>query len=118
MGFTVLSKYKNEPIFEGMIIDYTVSPLLRIPLKWKTRITQVNHYKSFTDFQENGPYKYWNHYHEFVVNEKGVLMKDTVDYELPLGILGTIAHWLLVKNKLAKIFNYRYEILEEIFNKK
>ncbi len=117
MAFTVLTEHKNEKIFEGMIIDYTVSPLLGIPLKWKTRITEVIPNKSFTDFQEKGPYKLWKHYHEFIANEKGVLMKDKVDYELPMGFLGNIAHALFVKKKLEKIFNYRFQILENLFNK-
>lgn len=116
MNFTVLSKYRNQPIFEGMIIDYIVSPLFNIPLKWRTRITQVDKNKSFTDFQEKGPYKLWNHHHEFIPNQNGVLMKDTVDYELPLGFLGKIAHTIIVKDKLNKIFDYRYKILEERFN--
>lgn len=117
MGFTVLSDFENEPIYEGMLIDYTVSPILGIPLKWKTRITQVDATKSFTDFQQKGPYKYWNHFHEFIPNAEGVVMKDTVDYELPLGVLGTMAHWLFVKNKLASIFDFRYQILEQQFRK-
>ncbi|WP_313581786.1 SRPBCC family protein [Chishuiella sp.] len=116
MNFTVLSKYRNQPIFEGMIIDYIVSPLFNIPLKWKTRISQVDKNKSFTDFQEKGPYKLWNHHHEFIPNQNGVLMKDTVDYELPLGFLGKIAHAIIVKDKLNKIFDYRYKILELRFN--
>lgn len=116
MNFKVLTEYDNTQIFEGMIIDYTVSPLLHIPLKWRTRITQVEWNKSFTDFQEKGPYKYWNHFHEFIPNESGILMKDTVNYELPLGLLGTLAHSIFVKNKLSDIFNYRYQILEKMFN--
>ena len=116
MAFTVLSEQKTNKIFEGMIIDYTVSPLLGIPLKWKTRITSVIPNKSFTDFQEKGPYKLWNH-HQFIPNEKGVLMIDKVDYELPFGVLGNIAHALFVKKKLEKIFNYRFQILENLFNK-
>jgi ligand-binding SRPBCC domain-containing protein len=44
-------------------------------------------------------------------------MKDTVDYELSLGFLGEIVHNLFVKSKLEHIFNYRYQILEERFNK-
>ena len=117
MAFTVLSEQKTNKIFEGMIIDYTVSPLLGIPLKWKTRIISVIPNKSFTDFQEKGPYKLWNHHHEFIPNEKGVLMIDKVDYELPFGLLGNIAHALFVKKKLEKIFNYRFQILENLFNK-
>lgn len=116
MAFTVLTDYKTEKIFVGMIIDYTVSPLLGIPLKWKTRITEVVPNKSFTDFQEKGPYKLWNHHHEFIAHEKGVLMKDTVDYQLPLGVLGTIAHNLFLRKKLEGIFNYRYHVLEKKFN--
>lgn len=118
MDFTVLSDCANKQIFEGMVIDYTVSPLMKIPLKWKTIITHVENNKSFTDFQKKGPYKYWNHFHEFIPNENGVLMKDTVDYELPFGFLGEIAHGLFVKKKLTDIFDFRYSILEELFNKK
>lgn len=117
MGFTVLSDYNDKPIFEGMIIDYTVSPILKIPLKWRTRISQVQLNRSFTDFQEKGPYKYWNHFHEFIPNKEGVLIRDTVDYELPFGILGNIAHRVFVKKKLAHIFDFRYDVLEKLFNK-
>lgn len=114
MGFTVLSDY-SEQIAEGMIIDYTVSPLLKVPLKWRTRITHVAPNKSFTDFQEKGPYKYWSHFHEFIPNKDGVLMKDTVDYELPFGFLGKMAHLLFVKKKLKDIFDFRYGVLEKLF---
>lgn len=118
MGFTVLTKDTDQELYEGMIINYTVSPLFHIPLKWQTRIKQVNRDKSFMDFQEKGPYKYWNHFHEFIPNDKGVLMKDTVDYELPLGFLGTIVHRLLVQKKLKNIFDFRYQVLEKMFNSK
>ncbi len=117
MGFTVLTDYNSEQITEGMVIDYIVSPLLKVPLKWRTRITHVEPNKSFIDFQEKGPYKYWNHFHEFIPNKDGVLMKDTVDYELPYGFLGKIAHRLFVKKKLAHIFDFRYSVLEKLFNK-
>lgn len=119
MGFTVLSGFNDDDaIYEGMLIDYTVSPLFGVPLKWQTKIIQVDYLISFTDFQEKGPYKLWHHHHEFLPNEKGVLMKDTVDYELPFGFLGTIVHALLVKNKVKSIFDYRYQVLEKMFNSK
>ena len=117
MNFVVLTKLSDSEIYPGMEIEYTVSPLFHIPLKWKTRITQVDFHKSFTDLQEKGPYKYWKHFHEFFPDEKGVLMKDTVDYELPFGILGALAHGLLVKKKLNNIFNFRYRVLQDNFNK-
>lgn len=116
MGFIVHTQnLNNQSIYEGMEIDYTVKPLFKIPLKWTTIITQVDFQKSFTDFQKKGPYKYWNHFHEFFPNENGVLMKDTVDYELPFGFIGTIAHQLLVKQKLNNIFDYRFQYLKRNF---
>ncbi|HFK5586355.1 TPA: hypothetical protein ACGZ92_002566 [Elizabethkingia anophelis] len=118
MKFIVLSDLKNTPIYEGMEIDYLVSPVLGIPLKWKTMITQVNYQKSFTDLQAKGPYRYWNHYHEFIENDKGVLMKDSVDYELPFGFLGKLAHSLFVHKRLKSIFEFRYNFLEGYFNQK
>ncbi|WP_284463620.1 SRPBCC family protein [Chryseobacterium sp.] len=118
MNFVVLSDVQDEAIFKGMKIDYTVSPVLGIPMRWKTVISQVEDYKSFTDFQKEGPYKHWNHFHEFIPNDNGVLMKDTVDYELPMGVLGKMAHQLFVKQKLKSIFDFRYRVLNDLFNNK
>ena len=114
MKFLVKTDLPDENIHEGMIIDYKVSPLLGIPMRWRTRITQVEERKSFTDFQEKGPYKLWNHFHEFIPNEQGVLVKDTIDYALPMGFLGKIAHTLMVRKKLQHIFDYRHRILEQL----
>lgn len=118
MNFVVRTQLSDDEIYEGMLIDYYVSPLLGIKLKWQTEITEVNFQKSFTDFQKKGPFKLWNHFHEFILNDKGVLMIDTVNYELPFGFLGEIAHSVMVKKKLEHIFDYRFKILEKTFNKK
>ncbi len=88
MGFTVLTEMENDEIDEGMLIDYYISPLFGIRMKWQTEITHVDFQKSFIDFQKKGPYKLWNHHHEFIPNEYGVLMRDTIEYELPVGFLG------------------------------
>lgn len=116
MKFIVATDLINESIYEGMIIDYKVSPLFGICIKWRTIITHVDEKKSFTDYQQKGPFKLWNHFHEFVSNEQGVLIKDTVNYKLPLGFIGDITHSLIVRKKLNYIFNYRYQVLEKMFN--
>ncbi|REC76764.1 hypothetical protein DRF60_12780 [Chryseobacterium elymi] len=118
MNFIVLTTMENDEIYEGMLIDYYVSPLFGIKMKWQTVIIRVDFQKSFIDFQKKGPYKLWHHRHEFIPNEKGVIMKDTIDYELPMGFLGEIAHSLFVKKKVEYIFDYRYAVLERMFNKK
>lgn len=57
-----------------------------------------------------------NHFHEFIPNKEGVLIKDKVDYELPFGVLGNFVHRVFVKRKLAEIFDFRYGVLEKLFN--
>lgn len=116
MKFKVLTEVSDQEIYEGMIIDYQVSPLFGIRMNWKTEITEVIFQKSFTDFQLSGPYKLWNHRHVFTPKDNGVLMEDTIDYEVPFGFLGEIAQKLIVGRKVAAIFDYRCKILDEMFN--
>ena len=68
--------------------------------------------------QTKGPYKEWRHEHTFVEVEGGTLMRDRVQYELPLGILGTIAHRLIVARQLKEIFDYRARRIGKLFAKK
>jgi len=114
MKFHVVSA-ADQVLYEGMIIDYYVSPLLGIPLKWRTLITHVDPLKSFTDYQVKGPYRYWNHLHEFIETDQGVLMKDTVVYELPLGVVGDWVHSIYIRRKLHHIFDYRFSVLQDMF---
>ena len=46
----------------------------------------------------------------------GVAMEDIVDYKLPLGPLGWLAHVFFVRAKVKQIFDYREKALNEIFN--
>jgi len=114
MGFDVLTEVP-EKMYEGLMIEYRVRPLLGIPMNWITEITHVNEHHFFVDEQRKGPYRIWHHEHHFETVDNGVLMSDIVSYELPFGILGKIAHPILVQRKLNEIFDFRFEIVEEIF---
>lgn len=118
MNFRVLDNFGNQKeIYEGMLINYHVSPLLGIRLKWQTEITHVNHKVSFVDTQKKGPYKLWEHRHEFIQEGDTIRMNDKLRYQLPFGILGKWMHRLVVRKKLNHIFDYRYDVLETILNK-
>jgi hypothetical protein len=45
-------------------------------------------------------------------------MKDTVVYDLPWGIFGSIVHTLIVRSKLKNIFDYRFKILDNLFSQR
>lgn len=117
MGFKILTELNGKEIHDGMLIDYTVKPLLGIAMHWQTKICSVEKHKVFADTQLKGPYKSWEHTHTFEKINNGVLMKDIINYELPFGFIGDIAHTLLVKKKIENIFAYRKSVLEKIFIK-
>lgn len=116
MGFETLSKVP-EKMYPGLFIHYKVSPLFGIKMNWTTEITYVQEPNYFVDEQRVGPYAIWHHEHHFKAIEGGVEMLDRVNYKVPLGILGKIAHPIVVKSKLEEIFNYRVQRVEEIFGK-
>jgi ligand-binding SRPBCC domain-containing protein len=113
MGFEIISKHHGEKMYAGQIIEYTVKPLLGIPLYWMTEITQVVENEFFIDEQRYGPYSLWHHQHHFKAIEGGVEMTDIVHYRIPFWVLGDIANSILVKNELRKIFAFRFEAAEQ-----
>ena len=117
MGFNITSKNLAEEMYPGMVITYKVSPLFGLKLDWMTEITQVNKHKYFVDEQRVGPYKIWHHQHHFKAIKGGVEVTDIVDYVVPFGILGKIAHPIIVKPQLNKIFQFREERIVELFGK-
>lgn len=115
MNFTVTSQGAEDPMYAGMIITYKVCPFLGIPMTWVTEITQVEKERFFVDEQRVGPYRLWHHEHHIEAIPGGVLMRDQVSYQPPLGILGDLAHSLWIRKQLQAIFQYREKALIEIF---
>jgi len=115
MGFDITSKSPAEKMYAGMIISYTVSPILGLKTTWDTEITNIDEKKYFIDEQRVGPYSLWHHQHIIEPIDNGVLMTDIVSYKPPLGFIGAIANFLIIKNKLQDIFEYRTKAIEKRF---
>lgn len=97
------------PMAPGTIIDYRLA-LFGLPFRWRTRIDAFEPLVRFVDTQVRGPYRRWEHTHAFAdAPGGGTLVTDRVVYELPLGRLGDVAHSLLVRRALARIFDFRRE---------
>jgi hypothetical protein len=90
----------------GTRIDYRLS-LFGVPFRWRTRIAAWQPGVRFVDVQERGPYALWHHTHTFADVEGGTQVSDRVEYRLPLGPLGEVAHPLLVRQTLKRIFDHR-----------
>lgn len=115
MDFVITSNHLPDKMYAGMMIAYTVRPVLGIKISWLTEITHIveNHY--FVDEQRIGPYTLWHHEHFVAPSKQGVVMTDIVTYKLPFGILGRMAHYFFVKKQLKGIFDYRETAMKDRF---
>lgn len=115
MGFEILYQSGGEKTYAGQIIRYHVKILPGIKAHWVTEITHVHEPKHFIDEQRFGPYALWHHQHHFKEVAGGVEMIDEVNYAIPFGIIGRLAHWLFVGREVSRIFDHRFKVLEEYF---
>ncbi len=90
----------------GWMIEYRLR-LHGLPLRWVSRIALWEPGQTFVDVQVRGPYRVWRHRHEFERVGRATLVRDQVEYALPLGPLGELAHVAFVERDLARIFDYR-----------
>lgn len=98
----------------GATIDYALR-LRGVPIRWRSEIPVWEPPVRFVDRQVRGPYALWHHEHRFEEVPGGTLVIDEVDYRLPLGAMGSIAHAVLVKRDLRRIFAYRRTRIAERF---
>jgi hypothetical protein len=113
LRFRILTPPPVE-IREGTLIRYSLT-LLGIRFEWETLITNWEPDHCFSDIQLSGPYKRWQHTHTFEeIGAHSTLMCDRVDYQLPFGLLGRVAHPVFVRRALRHIFDYRARSIEEL----
>ncbi len=114
LNFKIVST-STDKIDQGTIINYLLK-IHGIPMNWKTEITNWSPPNQFIDNQLKGPYALWHHTHIFEKLGPGTLMIDKVRFKLPLGKLGKIFGLWLVLKDIQKIFDYRFKIVNQIFN--
>lgn len=105
-----------ETLYEGLIIRYTIRPILGVPLNWISEIKTIREGDYFIDEQRRGPYGMWHHEHHFKEVEGGVEMTDLIAYCMPFGFIGRFFHWLFIRKQLESIFDYRFRKVEELFH--
>ena len=113
LNFRILNPLPIE-LRGGTLIDYQIR-LGGLPMRWRTRIESFEAPERFVDVQLSGPYRCWRHVHEFEDMPGGTRVTDSVTYALPFGFVGALAHRLLVRRLLERIFDYRQQRLAELF---
>lgn len=113
MGFEIITPSPIE-MRAGALIDYTVKTW-GIPVRWTTLIAEFVPPLRFVDVQLKGPYSFWHHTHRFEAVAEGTRITDEVRYALPFGPIGRLAHALIVKRQLERIFRHREVVIEHLF---
>jgi ligand-binding SRPBCC domain-containing protein len=113
MGFEIRG-FENLPMQRSTKIEYRIRPL-GVPQRWITEIVEYRPPREFVDVQTKGPYRYWRHQHTFDDVDGGTLMRDRVQYQMPLGPIGRLAHFLFVSRMLRDIFTYREKVIRGTF---
>lgn len=115
LGFRIISDAPGK-IYPGLMLRYSVSPLLGIRTLWVTEITHVQAPEYFVDEQRLGPYRLWHHEHHFHPrSEGGVEVEDIIHYSLPLGWLGDFFAGRLVRRQVEAIFRHRAQAMAARF---
>ncbi len=117
LDFVIRSNHLTDKMYAGMMIYYSVKPLLNLKMNWLTEITQVKEKEFFIDEQRLGPYKIWHHEHRIEPADGGVMMTDLITYQPPFGFIGKWANKLVIRKKINEIFDYREKTLNQIFAK-
>lgn len=111
LGFEILTP-RPIALGVGALIDYRLR-LAGVPFRWRTRIALWEPPFCFVDEQLAGPYRSWVHRHEFEEVADGTLIRDRVDYRLPLAPLGELA-LPVVRLQLRRIFAHRQRRVREL----
>ena len=73
--------------------------------------------QQFVDKQVRGPFAFWRHTHSFeATGERSCMLKDHVEYRLPLGLFGSILAHGLVRKKIERMFVWRHAVTARELN--
>lgn len=113
---------RQEAIAAGIGSHLTLSlrPFSHLPVRvrWEAEIAEFDWNKHFCDRQVRGPFAWWYNCHRVraVVHHDipVTLIVDHIEYELPFGLLGRIAHRLFLRRQIERMFAYRQGQLAKI----
>ena len=110
----------SEEAGVGTIIVVSVKLLPPLPVRsqWVARIVEYERGHHFADVQDRGPFRRWEHRHEFEARTEGgrdgTVVRDVLEYEVGLGVLGELAERLFVGRQMARTFAHRQKTLEAL----
>jgi ligand-binding SRPBCC domain-containing protein len=82
---------------------------------WVSEHTACEPGEMFRDVLVSGPFRRWEHTHEFQPESAGTSwLEDRVEYEFPLGWLGKLFGGWYTRRRLQRMFEWRHRTTAEI----
>ena len=107
----------------GTELMITARPLPFSPFRaaWLARIEDFRGIEGFCDVQLKGPFRYWRHCHSVresvdPARGNGTIVRDQVEYELPVLSAAAWVDHILVRPQLRTLFRYRQKRAETLIN--
>ncbi len=117
LGARLVSR-EGEPDLKILLSFRPLPSLPFIRLRWTALITDFEPGQRFRDVQLAGPFRRWEHTHEFSAivrdGQEGTLIRDAIRYEVGFSFLGPLANLLFVRRILKKMFAYRQRATAEL----
>ena len=84
-----------------------------IPLRWVAVHIECEHYKIFTDKQQQGPFYHWIHRHQFAEEGGKTRLTDSIEFALPGGwLVEMLLGWWVIA-QLEQLFAYRHQVTQQ-----
>jgi ligand-binding SRPBCC domain-containing protein len=112
----------DEPLLAGARIVLAVKGPMR-RARWVAKIVEhrpphavvFGEEARFVDEQEEGPFAFWRHEHEFErIDAKSTRVMDRITYRAPLGPIGWVGDFAFVRPKLRRAFRFRHEQMRKL----
>ncbi len=79
----------------------------------KVKITEYNEPNFFVDEMISGMFKSMRHRHEFKQTDNGTIMIDKFEFSSPLGFLGKMVDYIILKNYMTTFLEERNQVIVE-----
>ena len=104
----IIQKADVTEIGSRAIIEQKIFGL--VPMQWVAEHTAYDPPRMFEDIQVSGPFKSWRHRHIIEPHPEGAMLIDEIDFEVPMGPLGSLVAPVLILPKIEKMFDFRHEV--------
>lgn len=86
-----------------------------LPVEWVATHTEYDPPRMFADRQDVGPFAWWLHRHLCRADgQGGTVLRDEIEYALPLGLVGAWLGGWMIRRKLDRTFAYRHEATRKL----